>query len=1011
MKQATLTIALALLGSLAATAHEFGPEAARASLTNFTVAKGLELTLFASEPMIRNPTDMDIDERGRVWITEGVNYRSTFQPWGVLQPAGDRIVMLEDTNGDGIADKATTFYQGPEINAALGICVLGNRVIVSRSPNVYIFTDTNNDGIADTKEILFSGISGVDHDHGIHAFSFGPDGKLYFNCGNEAKQLKDKNGKPIFDLAGNEVSNHGRPYRNGMVFRCNPDGSDVEVLAHNFRNPYEVTVDSFGTLWQSDNDDDGNRSVRLNYLMEYGNFGFSDEMTGAGWPEHRTDWEPDIPRRHWHQNDPGVVPNLVITGFGAPTGILIYEGKLLPEPLRNQIILADAGTRLIRSYPVKPDGAGYRTEPVDLVSCADTWFRPSDICVAPDGSVYIADWNDAGVGGHYMADQKLKTMTGRIYRLAPKGVKPSVPKLKLKTAAGCLQALQSPNLSTRYLAWTAMQSMPKHGEKELLKLWKNERADPRMRARALFALAQDKTKTEQFVKLALTDKNPDLRITGLRIACESKLDVIPFIQTLVHDPSPQVRRECAIALRHNPSPEAPKLWAALAQQYDGQDRWYLEALGIGADRQEEKFFEAWLAVTGENWNTPAGRDLVWRSRSAKSAEYLTKIISNSADTNVLRYFRAFDFIKNGLEKKAALISIAANSNGNSSPAQSEIVYEALNRLSSSDLKSDPRLQTALKQVLLSVASADFVGLVRKYDLKDQDAGLLHAALEQPSGESGIEAVLLILANHDSVLLQDALHRTNQAPKLIEAVGNTRDKQAVPLLLPIVMDAKYEALLRRQSVRALSQIREGAAELIQLAQDGHLPDEVKFVATMELNRVRWPELWQKAAALLPLPQSRDAQSLPTISELIQRKGDVTRGAQVFARNEVGCITCHRVNDTGAEVGPALTEIGAKLGKDALYEAILDPSAGIEFGYEAWRIELKSGDDLVGVIKSETADELTMKDAKAVPLRIKKSDIASRQPLKVSLMPEGLQQTMSTQDLVDLVEYLSSLKKGK
>src|ERR1700683_1336166 len=166
--------------------------------------------------MVRNPTDMDIDERGRVWVTEGVNYRSSFQSWGVLQPAGDRVVILEDTDGDGMADKATTFYQGPEINAALGICVLGNKVIVSSSPNVYLFTDTNGDGIADTKQILFSGIGGFDHDHGVHAFSFGPDGKLYFNFGNEGHRLKDKDGKPVISLEGNEVNNSGKPYRMGM---------------------------------------------------------------------------------------------------------------------------------------------------------------------------------------------------------------------------------------------------------------------------------------------------------------------------------------------------------------------------------------------------------------------------------------------------------------------------------------------------------------------------------------------------------------------------------------------------------------------------------------------------------------------------------------------------------------------------------------------------------------------------------------------------------------------------
>src|ERR1041385_3853454 len=213
--------------AFAANPSGFGPEAARAGVTNFNVAEGLQLSLFASEPMVRNPTDVDVDSNGRVWITEGVNYRSSFQKWGVLQKEGDRIVILEDTNGDGVADKETVFYQDPSINAALGICVLGDKVIVSSSPHVFVLIDTDGDGKADKRELLFTGIGGRDHDHGVHAFVFGPDGKLYFTMGNAGKQLDYPTQKdvplhgvigqvpmrPVIDLEGKEVNSQGKPYR------------------------------------------------------------------------------------------------------------------------------------------------------------------------------------------------------------------------------------------------------------------------------------------------------------------------------------------------------------------------------------------------------------------------------------------------------------------------------------------------------------------------------------------------------------------------------------------------------------------------------------------------------------------------------------------------------------------------------------------------------------------------------------------------------------------------------
>ncbi len=626
------------------------------AVANLDVHPALQAELFAAEPMLLSPSNIDIDHRGRVWVCEVINYRGHRNK----RKEGDRILILEDTNGDGKADKKKVFYQGRDIDSAHGVCVLGTasgkntRVIVSAGSMVQVFTDVDGDDKADKKETLFSGISGAQHDHGIHQFMFGPDGRLYFNFGNTGKQLKDKNGKPIIDLAGNVVNDKRQPYQQGMVFRCKLDGSEVETLGWNFRNNWMVTVDSFGTIWQSDNDDDGNRAVRINYVMEYGNYGFRDELTGAGWRTKRTNLEKTIPEQHWHLNDPGVMPNLLHTGAGSPTGICVYEGDLLPKIFHGQIIHCDAGPSIVRAYPVKPSGAGYTATTINILDGAkrDKWFRPSDVKVAPDGSLIVADWYDPGVGGHRMGDLD----RGRLFRITPKGHKGyTVPKFDFKTETGLITALQNPNNSVRQIAFTELKK--RKTVSGLRKLTDN--GTPHQRARAFWLLAQNKGVRTPSLLLATVDKDERIRALAIRISRQFKMNTYNHIQKLADDESAVVRRECLIALRHNKSAEAPALWAKLANSHDGKDRWYLEALGLAADKQENAFFDAWLK-TKLKLNKPAARDIIWRCRGTHAAKYLADIILEKSipEAEKARYHRAFDFIPKGKERDEALARIA-----------------------------------------------------------------------------------------------------------------------------------------------------------------------------------------------------------------------------------------------------------------------------------------------------------------------------------------------------------------
>ena len=943
-----------------------------------TVHPELTAQLFASEPMILSPSAIDVDHRGRVWVCEVMNYRNNQGK----RPEGDRILILEDTNGDGIADKSTVFYQGKDVDSAHGICVLGDRVIISAGDDVFSLYDRDGDDKADaaSKQLMFTKIGGKQHDHGIHAVHFGPDGRLYFNFGNAGNALHDANGKLITDKAGRAVSGRNLPYQEGMVFRCELDGSGVETLGWNFRNNWEAVVDSFGSVWQSDNDDDGNQGVRINYVMEYGNYGYKDEITRAEWRADRPGIEKETPRRHWHLNDPGVVPNLLQTGGGSPTGICVYEGDLLPKIFHGQLIHCDAGPNVVRAYLTKPEGAGYSATMLPILTgSGDRWFRPSDVAVAPDGSLMVADWYDPGVGGHGMGDLG----RGRIFRVVPKGGE----RYSVAAPKSDIDGLRSPNEAARFLAWQKLRAQGKGAQGSLEKLFADKSATPQHRARALWLLAR---LDENIPTNALADADPDIRITALRALRQLYPGkVLQAAATLAADRDARVRRDVSLALRFLDDPKANEIWAKLATLHTPGDRWGLEALGIGADL---------------HWDTRVaalknpGDEIIWRSRGKDSAARIAEKLVSGSEADA-QYLRALHFQPDKDAQQSAYATIFQKG----SP---DMALVAMMQLGGEAVAKLPESAERLKVIVEPIrGKPEFVRLVERLNLRGFGADLLQYILKNPTTPEAVTAASRLLPERDRLI--ETLRGSSQTDiaAVATALGKTGHENATSLLAAELKRKETPGATRKAITAALVISGRGGRDLLEMVRKGELDDTLKPIAASGLARSPDAALRTDAAKLLPLLVAGGTQ-LPPMSELVKLKGDPAKGAAAFAK--AGCGACHQINGQFIDFGPNLSQIGNKLPKEALFDAILYPSAAISNGFIGVTVRKTKGESLTGFVSSETQDAITLRLPGGVSQAIPVKEIAGREPMELSLMPNGLTAVLTTSELVDLVAYLQTLK---
>jgi len=1018
---------------------------------DFTVQDGYEISLWAENPLLYKPTQMNWDAQGRLWVASSALYPQ-IAPGG---EATDTILVLEDTNGDGKAEKSTVFANGLLIPTAVQPVYMPGKegatrfgCYVGQSTELLYFEDTDGDGKADTRKIILSGFGTEDTHHIIHTLRRGPDRRLYFN-------------QSVYIHSHLETPWGVVRLNSGGVFAWDPRNEKVEVVSKGLWNTWGLQFDEWGEVFQTD----------------------GAGSTGITWSFPGATFAPfEGSRRTMQSISPGSYPKFC--------GLELVQSPHFPADWQGNAVTCDFRAHRIVRFGItdlatgpKPQAGYTTTEMPDLVRTSDVSFRPIDVKMGPDGAIYIADWSNPVInhGEVDFRDPRRDKTNGRIWRVSRKDAAPAKwQSLTEKKNSELLDGLISPNL------WEKEQSRAVLGKRLVMEIEAKKMAslasgkvnlgseDDRAQAELEAWYLQDPTdlRLREVAMLESTFLTVGWsRFRALTASTEPRLHaLVPRLMSTItsrsrrHLPTPTPTPSVA-----NNTIPVRNLWSLPKLAADAHPRVQLRTLrtlarmpsvqsvdlilDTAVKTKDDPFLEyaAWLSINdlAAYW-TKAIADGEWKieSREAQLEYGLNAIDPTLAGVTLAKLLADG---KIGLTK-GPWIELLGRAGG---PEELAALYESLIISFAGDC-CPGRPMTAKRATAISEEQgarivAALVEAARVRNIRPE--GELAVAGLVPHSPKALVAGLLQLAGlwktKDAMQVLPEATKAQETAQRVAAIDGLRalgSAEAIKVLEGIC-DPAQPFGMRRTALTALAAVKLSAATPFIPAVIKDAPTEAEALATWRgllavqgganvlakrVSEGTWAKELPKTnltagvraareggrkaqpllAALTPIAGVAAAPTAPAdykdLAARTKQNGDPAQGEMIYRRAASGCVTCHAIGGAGGIVGPSLTSIGASAPADYIIESMLAPNAKVKEGYNAVTLKLKDGTEATGIQARETAQEVILRNIAGQEMAVPKASITGRTDVG-SIMPAGLLEQFTERERLNLYAFLSELGK--